>query len=149
VDVEVLRIMQGAIASDVLDFQGAPSSRHKPAFFKLLQAITAKVTNDPEIWRIYASFQEQTGSKEEVLEQLLKAYRSTQIHGWEGQQDLFNGVARGAKDVVGAYLAVGGSGNIHAAKLLLKNILKKTEVTHHLPPKEGEGEEGTDKNTIN
>jgi len=73
-------------------------------------------------------------TKEEVLEQLLKAYRSTQVHGWESDQDLFERVATGAREVVKAYLDVGGANNIHAARLLLKNTVKKTEQTFEEHP---------------
>ena len=58
----------------------------------------------------------------------MKGYRTVQVQGWESDKDIFLQVVESAKKVVHSYLQVGGDQNRHSAKLLLRNLIKKTEV---------------------
>jgi len=127
IDVEALRILQNAVTGDYVDINGDPAAKHKGNFRKLMKEITEQITNDPEIWKIYASLEERAGNKEEVLEQLLKAYRSAQIHGWENDTEAFKIVANAAKDVVQAALDLNEKKHLYSIRLAIKNTLKKAQ----------------------
>ena len=127
VDVEILGILVRWLLENRRDVHDEQASKHFPALKTLIEDIKKVITNDPELWKIFSNFEEKTGSKKESVELLQKAYRASQVYGWESDEKLFLNVSQCTKDLVEAYIQQGGDKNIHSATLVLKNFLKRTQ----------------------
>ncbi|KAJ8888281.1 hypothetical protein PR048_007768 [Dryococelus australis] len=87
-DLEVLKILVNAVASDLPDNRGIPAGRHKKNALALFGRLTGQITNDTLLWKLYAqltaSAPEQTPETlHKTVQYLQKAHRcAVQSQHW-------------------------------------------------------------------
>ncbi|XP_043914425.1 tetratricopeptide repeat protein 27 [Protopterus annectens] len=109
-DVQVLKILVQAVVDGIADHRGETATKLKSRLQELFGRVTAKVTNDAEIWKLYAKLygdgkSENTEENEKALQYLAKAHRcNTQADGWDKDMASFKEVAKGAIEL--AYVSM-------------------------------------------
>ncbi|XP_046379990.2 tetratricopeptide repeat protein 27-like [Haliotis rufescens] len=137
-DVQVLRILVNAVTENLKDAGDQPSARLRPKLQELFGRVTAAVTTESEIWRLYSKLvssvehPDQTTS-EKAVQYLQKAHRCVmQTSGWEKDVDQCVIVAKQSQQLATEHLKFAERGapsqainSLSSAKLMLRSLLVK------------------------
>ncbi|KAL3874310.1 hypothetical protein ACJMK2_037342 [Sinanodonta woodiana] len=144
-DIEVLSILVHAITKNINDAQGNPSSIHQQKVQELFGRITAKVSNSGPLWRLYAQLYspiaaEKPENQEKMLQYLQKSHRCImQEANWEKDITMCKKIADQSIELAETYIKCCDTGVtisnqalqlLTSAKLMLKGILSKIQITH-------------------
>ncbi|KAK3576768.1 hypothetical protein CHS0354_014583 [Potamilus streckersoni] len=143
-DLEVLSILVLAITNNINDAQGNPSSRYRQKVQELFGRITAKVSNSGPLWRLYAQLYspiaaEKPENQKKMLQYLQKSHRCViQEANWEKDIAKCKEIADQSVELAETYIRCCDTGTIgnqalqllSSAKLMLKGILSKIQITH-------------------
>ncbi|XP_067681925.1 tetratricopeptide repeat protein 27-like [Haliotis asinina] len=153
-DVQVLRILVKAVTENLKDASDRPSGRLRPKLQELFGRVSAAVTTEAEIWRLYSKLVSSVDcpdstTSERALQYLQKAHRCVmQTSGWEKDVDQCVIVAEQSQQLATEHLKFAehcppsqAISSLSSAKLMLKSLLVKLKqantdpVTLTLAPK--------------
>ncbi|RHY63483.1 hypothetical protein DYB38_001311 [Aphanomyces astaci] len=106
----------------------ASDANYKTQLAKLLGRTTSIVTNNPKVWQVYAHFHDGCGHKAKALECRLKECRALQKAGWDKNQHDVELLCRAAKRLSASYIEDGSKASLHACRLYLRGVVKKSQV---------------------
>ncbi|XP_051936997.1 tetratricopeptide repeat protein 27 [Hippocampus zosterae] len=104
-DIQIVKILVRAVVEKLTDSQGEQPASLQSKLKELIGRISARHSNDPEIWQQYAALygggrSSRAEENEKALQFLSKAHRcELQGGGWEKEPDLFQEVLKRAIDV--------------------------------------------------
>ncbi|XP_048737293.2 tetratricopeptide repeat protein 27-like [Ostrea edulis] len=146
-DIEVLRILVRGTTGDYQDAQGNPSSLHQPKLLELFGRITAKVSSEGKIWKLYAELTnslegQKPETQQKVLQYLQKSQRClTQEVDWEKSLDKCRSVGEHSLELADLYTEISEKSPVsddalpllQSAKMMLKGVLAKIKLAHTDP----------------
>ncbi|KAM9953926.1 hypothetical protein ACTFIR_009033 [Dictyostelium discoideum] len=128
VNLKLLSIIADHVVSkDQLDKQGISGSKMEKTVSELFGRLTSKLTNNPDLWRLYSSYHHRLGNVDKAIDLQQKACRSCESAHWEGEQSTFEKVLQFNTTLCDLYFQYPNTSNIYSAKLKVKSILKKCE----------------------
>lgn len=97
----------------------------------LLDRLSSSTKTEPWIWEALAYLNAQVGRDEQVLENLMKEYRSLQtIRGWEKDSVQVKKVSQVVNNIVQIQKEDGSKESLVKCKLLLSGVVKKIRAVH-------------------
>ncbi|XP_052787670.1 tetratricopeptide repeat protein 27-like [Mya arenaria] len=140
VDEQVLGVLVRGVRENIADASGVRLSQVEQSLRELFGRITSKVTDNAEIWRLYAELC--INDTEKMLQFLQKSHRCVlQTSGWEKVEDKCKETAKQSLQLADAYYEVSQSTQnstqaiqmLSSAKLMLRGVFTKVK-QHHTDP---------------
>ena len=132
VDIEVLGILVNIATSRFSLTDAAPNQLTESQYVHkqvrtLLGRITTQISNNPDLWDVYAKYYQAVGDHAKVVEFRQKQCRTLQTHGWESDATKFEKLVHGLQALVEAIEAAKDKSAAYSTKLQVRSLLKKAE----------------------
>ncbi|KAK7477463.1 hypothetical protein BaRGS_00031287 [Batillaria attramentaria] len=146
-DAEVLKIVVKAVTNNMEDAAGLPAARLHGKLLELFGRITAKVTSDAQIWRLYADLtlaetEHHKPDMQKAVQFLQKSHRCVmQTSAWEKDDKKCKEVAEQSLELSEVYQSCASQTEnsqqaiqmLSSAKLMLKGVATKIRQQHTDP----------------
>ncbi|GAM27901.1 hypothetical protein SAMD00019534_110770 [Acytostelium subglobosum LB1] len=132
VDIKVLQVLADFVVKDDTDKSGINGRRIEKPVSEMFGKITSRLTNNPDVWRVYSSYHHSLGNLDKAIDLQQRACRAIEAtQGWDTDKESFERVVSFIATLVNLYLeqTPTNSTNIHSAKLKVNSIIKKTELS--------------------
>ncbi|EGC31895.1 hypothetical protein DICPUDRAFT_82233 [Dictyostelium purpureum] len=129
IDLKICTLVVNHVINNDIDRQGIPGRKIEKIVSEMFGRITSKLTNNPDLWRIYSQYHYSLGNTDKAIDLLQKACRSVETASWEGQQPTFEKVVEFNNNLCNLYFENPTTSNIYSAKLKIKGLIKKCEVS--------------------
>jgi tetratricopeptide (TPR) repeat protein len=132
VDVEVLEILVNIATtrfslSNPLPHQETESQYVHKQLRTLLGRITTQISNNPELWAVYAKYYQATGDLAKVVEFRQKQCRTLQTPGSETDAEKFDALVKALTLLVQDVEAAKDKSIAYSTKLQIRSLLKKSK----------------------
>ncbi|EFA82305.1 tetratricopeptide repeat domain 27 [Heterostelium album PN500] len=133
VDLGVLQVLANFVVDDSPDRTGINGRRIEKPISEMFGKITSKLTNNSDVWRIYADYHKRLGNIEKSIDLQQRAVRCIEsaLTGWDIDKEKFDRVVAYLEVLIRLYLGQEpvNSTNIYSAKLKINGIMKKVELS--------------------
>lgn len=131
VDTEVLGILVDIATTRFTVSDATPQGTESQYVHKqlrtLLGRITTQISNNADLWDVYAKYYQAIHDHSKVIEFRQKQCRSLQTHGWESDREKFEKLVTGLQALVNAIEVAKDKSSAYSTKLQLKSMIKKAE----------------------
>ncbi|KYR02648.1 tetratricopeptide repeat domain 27 [Tieghemostelium lacteum] len=127
IDRNVLEGLSLHVQQNKTDRSGLTGRQIEKPVTELFEKITARLTNDPIIWRIYSHYHLALGHMDKAIDLAQKSCRWIEAEGWESDKLLFPKVAEYNTYLVNLYFDNPTAQTLYSSRLKIQGILKKSE----------------------
>jgi tetratricopeptide (TPR) repeat protein len=127
VDVAVLSTVIKFVLEDIDNGASDFESIMFQQLNNFLSNVSMKVSDDPEVWDLYSKYYLALGNIENSIMYRQMQCRALQKNGWEHTESLFKPLTDACEHYTKVHLLTKEVNRIHAARLYLNSLIKKSE----------------------